>query len=406
MMITSMFGLMALLWLGGNQSVESPMVEKYLYGGKFAEGERALQEELRKNQNNDQARFGLGTLQFIRSVEHLGQSLYRFGLRNDGVIRATIPFLRLPVPNNPKPVVISCTAARRIMQDLIDDLSKAEKTLAAVSDDAVKLPLRFGLIRLDITGEGASGQQFDKIVAFYLRGTRNFPPGEDWLVVFDKGDVAWLRGYCHLLIAMAETALCYDWQEIFECTGHFFFHKVESPHLFLQSAKNNETGFNTEEIFDLIAFIHLVRLPVRDSARMKVALTHLEQMIALSKESWKAILAETDDDHEWLPNPRQKGVLGVAVRTEMIESWLEFMREAEVVLAGKRLLPFWRGNDNRGVNLKRIFTEPKTLDLVLWVQGTAASPYLENGPITLPGVRERLGRVFGGQFMGFAFWFN
>ena len=42
---------------------------------------------------------------------------------------------------------------------------------------------------------------------------------------------------------------------------------------------------------------------------MKSALAHLEAMIALSRESWKFILAEPDDDHEWVPNPKQHSVL-------------------------------------------------------------------------------------------------
>jgi hypothetical protein len=50
--------------------------------------------------------------------------------------------------------------------------------------------------------------------------------------------------------------------------------------------------------------------------------------------------------------------------------------------------------------------EPRPLDLVLWVQGTAATPYLEKGELTKPAVWNRLTRVFGGEFVGFAIWFN
>ncbi len=40
------------------------------------------------------------------------------------------------------------------------------------------------------------------------------------------------------------------------------------------------------------------------------------------------------------------------------------------------------------------------------VQGTAAIPYLEAGTVTRPEVWQRLQRTFGGQFFGFAVWFN
>ena len=46
------------------------------------------------------------------------------------------------------------------------------------------------------------------------------------------------------------------------------------------------------------------------------------------------------------------------------------------------------------------------MDLILWVQGTAAAPYLEAGTVTQPEVWTRLLRVFRGEFIGFAIWFN
>jgi hypothetical protein len=153
--------------------------------------------------------------------------------------------------------------------------------------------------------------------------------------------------------------------------------------------------------------VHLIRLPVEEPKRMETALKHFEQMLALSRESWTFILAETDDDHEWLPNPRQmNGVLGVPIRQEQTDGWLAFVGEAEALFAGKRLVPFWRGNERRGINLRKVFVEPRPFDLVLWIQGSAAIPYLEEGPLTNNEVWGRLTRVFGGELFGFAIWFN
>jgi len=134
-------------------------------------------------------------------------------------------------------------------------------------------------------------------------------------------------------------------------------------------------------------------------------------MVAQAKEMWKHILAETDDDNEWIPNPRQTGVVGVKVTQEMIDTWLMTLDEVDRILQGKRLLPFWRGNQaDRGVNLRRVFTEPQTFDPFLWFQGTAAAPYLEKGPLTKfsrPELLNRINGTFGGfGFVGFAFWFN
>jgi hypothetical protein len=91
---------------------------------------------------------------------------------------------------------------------------------------------------------------------------------------------------------------------------------------------------------------------------------------------------------------------------EMIQGWFAFLDEMEEILAEKKLLPFWREAGGRGINLRRVFTEPSALDLILWIQGTGAAPYLENGTITSPDFWETTNRIFRGQFLGFAIWFN
>jgi hypothetical protein len=105
-------------------------------------------------------------------------------------------------------------------------------------------------------------------------------------------------------------------------------------------------------------------------------------------------------------------VVGVKVTQEMVDAWLETLDEAEQVLKGKKLIPFWRGKaGERGVNLRRAFIESRTFDPIEWVQGTAATPYLEKGPLTRladPRMGTRLNNAFGGpfNFIGFGFWFN
>ena len=166
-------------------------------------------------------------------------------------------------------------------------------------------------------------------------------------------------------------------------------------------------------LLDGISFLHHEsRMEIKEPARTKIALEHLEAAVAQAKEMWKYIQEETDDDNEWIPNPRQTGVLGVKVTQEMIDAWLETLDEADQILKGKKLIPFWRGKDaERGVNLRRVLTEPRTFDFFNWVQGTAATPYLEKGPITKfadPRTGDRLNKAFGGPFgiIGFGFWFQ
>jgi hypothetical protein len=409
--------LVGLLILGAWPSVApaaaEPLAEKYLVEGKLAEGAKALQARLGEEPRDDQARFGLGVVQFLQSFEHLGAGLYRYGLRTEGAFGGEPRQLRDLLPQNPRPETITYAAARQILQTWVDDLARAEATLARVQDPEVKLPLHVGLIQIDPLGRG---KPVSAALVFRQAGAGvSREAVEQFYIGFDRGDVCWLRGYCHFLAAWGELLLAVDGRDLFDCTAHLFFEKVESPYPFLQEEGrdlNDVRNFRPAVIADAIAFIHQLRLPVKEPERCKAALGHLEAMLAMAREMWKFYLAETDDDHEWIPNPRQKGVLQVAVTQEMVDTWLATVGEAERVLQGKRLVPFWRGTQaDRGVNLRRVFTEPRTFDPILWFQGTAATPYLEKGEVTQLADRRMLGRIgntFGGgfRFVGFAFWFN
>jgi hypothetical protein len=157
-------------------------------------------------------------------------------------------------------------------------------------------------------------------------------------------------------------------------------------------------------IADFVSFLH-IRWPVSEPERMATVRTHLKQMIALSRESWKAIEAETDDDREWIPNARQTSPFAtLQVDAERIAAWYQVLDEAEAVLNGEKLVPHWRFQ--QGFNLRRVFEEPQPFDLVLWITGPAALPYLEDGPVTTPEDWARITEAFGGRFGLFALWVN
>jgi hypothetical protein len=389
----------------------APFVEKYLLEGKLAEGEAASIAFLEKHPKDDQARFGLGALQFLQSVEHLAQNLYRFGLRNQAERGFNFPFLRIQIPTNPKPETISYQQCREIFDTFRKGLVKAESTLALINDPDLKLPLHFKIIRLDLNGDGIPDDK-ETLWKVYADLTNNKDVDEkeanDFLICFDRGDVHWLRGYCHLLSGICEVYLAHDSRETFECTGHLLFAKTNSPYKFLTGSKHvRAIGRGDMDIADLVEFIHSIRWSVAEPERMRRALHHFEAVVAQSHESWKWIMAETDDDHEWLPNPRQTGVIpNVRVTQEMVDAWTDIMNEFDKLLSGKLLIPFWRGDERYGVNVRKVFLAPTTLDVVLWVQGPAAAPYLEKGPLTEGKLWNRSRQVFGHNFPGFAIWFN
>lgn len=386
-----------------------PSADEFLTSGRLAEGEKALAGHLEGQPGDNEARFGLGTIQFLQGVERLGQFLHRHGVAER---TRQIPFFRLPVPENPDPEPTSYADYREMLEGLLADLTEAEATLAKVEGD-VKLPVRFGLVRLDLDGDGqgSDAEALWRIYAVLNAQFRNQAgldeKAKEFRIAFDTGDVYWLRGYCHLLSAFIEFQLAYDGQRWFDHCGHLLFAKAESPYPFLPQRPQAaaEEGFDYDIFLDAIAAVHLFDFELKDAKRMAATRGHLLAMTDLSRKSWDAILAETDNDSEWLPNPKQQSVVGVPVTAEMIETWRGMLAELDALLNGEKLVPFWR-DKTQGVNLKRVFTEPRRFDLVLWVQGTAAAPYLEKGETTTPETWGRVVQVFRGEFIGFAIWFN
>ncbi|MEL7500791.1 MAG: hypothetical protein AAFN77_24575 [Planctomycetota bacterium] len=184
---------------------QQPLVEKYLINGKLSEGESALEKHLKQNPKDDQARFGLGTLQMMKAVEHLAQSWYRFGI-NDNLDQ--IPFFRLPVPENKNPERVSYQDVRNVFKDMIKQLDEADKTLAKITSKDVKLPLHLFQFHLDIDQDGMVTDDEDliRISQQYLGGGSILPDAKarEVVVAFDYSDVLWMRGYTHLLRSMLE----------------------------------------------------------------------------------------------------------------------------------------------------------------------------------------------------------
>lgn len=127
----------------------------------------------------------------------------------------------------------------------------------------------------------------------------------------------------------------------------------------------------------------------------------------MNRDAWMHVRAETDDDFEWLPNPRQKGVLGLPVTDEMIDAWLDTLDEADSLFRGKSGLP-WSRSKEEMLNLKKLLSEPpKELKLSIFGPSMIPDKYFEK----LTAVdQKKVGRffeIFGGpDAIAYALWFN
>jgi hypothetical protein len=391
--------------------------------GKLTEAATSLEQELKQpGANESRLRYRLGVVQFLQAVEQLGQAQYRHGLLSSN--RLSIPLLRLPLPPNRDPEQLTIDKARAFVSNFLQGLKTAEATLATVkpSNDVLKLDLETVCIDLNGDGEIAGSESVFAIVNTLMRGAGGGFNEDGMQIAFDDGDVLWLRGYCHVMSAFCEVVLAYNWDDLFERTAHLFFPNTKTPYLFLRQERSEGAPFTLQNGLDLIAMIHCLHFEVRDRDGLLRALQHLEQVPQLSRESWDLINAETDNNREWLPNPRQTAALSPLLRItpEMQSQWNLFLDEMDAILRGDTLLPFWRGtpginlfdsgnanfNPKLGINVRRIFTEPQTFDLVLWAHGSGMSAFLEEGPITRPERWSQITAAFRGQFMVFAVWFN
>lgn len=382
------------------------LARQHLEAGTLLAGEAALQRLADADPRDADARLGQGFVQFVRAVERLGQGFHRYGLQPPR--QSFIPILRLPVPPNPNPEKLDYGKLRMIYVAFLADLAKAERTLARVpAAGEPKIILDLGKVRLDLDGDGRADQAESLgVIMASISGQRAAPMSAE--IAFDRADGTWLRGYTQILSALLEFVLAYDWSETYTAAGHHFFAGARDPAnpLHREAMPNPMLGSEGGTIADSIAMIHLIRWPLAEPERMKRSLEHLKRVPVLSRQNWREILAETDDDREWLPNPNQKsrGLVGMPVTQELVGNRMKVMDEFEDVLEGRKLIAHWRFQ--KGIDLKAFYESPRPFDLVLWITGHSATPYLKDGPMVSGETTRQWQLMFGGNFLGYAFWFN
>lgn len=354
-------------------------------------------------------RFAIGGLRFLRAVERSLQTRWRIGAQPVEYA----PVLRLPLPPNPNPAAFDAGVVETVFTDIRDDLAGAIAALDAIPEEAAPtLRIRLSDIWLDIdeNGERAGAPYSEDLLSISgaagLGGAGGADPST-LMVSFDRADVAWLAAYAHLLSGVAEMALSLDSRSAIAAS---------------------EPGWTAEERFGLADDVYgatdwidqalplvLMMQGTPDQTHTRAALGHFQAMIDENRAFWRLVALETDDDAEWIPNPGQKSALGGATLSkEAAEAWGEVLADAEAMLKGELLIPHWRYGPSEdagpdatvGVNLRKVLEEPRSFDLMLWIQGAGAAPYLERGPLISPRSLDNFARLVQGDAMAYALWLN
>ncbi|MEZ2329178.1 hypothetical protein AB6802_05605 [Mesorhizobium sp. RCC_202] len=397
-------------------SAAAPEAATALFEAKTVTQRNAALAKLEAAATGDPASaYAAGAGEFFTALESLASGLHRHGFESPQSFM--LPLMRLPVPDNPNPEPLTYEEFRAILVAFRDRLEKSAATLGSVpagADIGMVVDLTHAGIDLNEDGTIAPDESFAAIMATLSHGSIDTSDTAPSLTFrFDRADGHWLQGYAEFLMAQADFWLAHDFRSTFDGSFHMLFPRAKLPLQDILVPPPSEMGsniFSSEwRIADFISMVHLINWPVVEPERRKAARRELLEMIRLSREDWKAMRAETDNDREWLPGPQQKGVnplTGLEVSEEQVQAWLATLTMAEDLLEGRVLLPHFRIT-GKGINMKRFFDEPKPFDLVLSITGPGIAPYLESGKILASEDFDQIQREFGGGgFLTFALWFN
>lgn len=290
--------------------------------------------------------------------------------------------------------------------------------LVTASEGEFAVEIDVAKIRVDIDGDGEAGET-ESVGAFLAMaagvgervdmGTGLAPemvlPAS--VFAFDGSDALWLAGYSQVLAAQSDFLLAHDFEDFFNAALHRLFPGAGLPMEAYASDGQMFMDRDTDALLaDAIAMIHTIDWPVIERERLLAVRDRALAMIDLSRRNWAAILAETDDNLEFMPAPGQTPQTTVmAVTKPMVEAWLETLDVAEAIIGGELLLPHWRYR-NLGFDLAAWVEGAERTDLVLLFTGLDALPYLREGEIADAESFAAANSVFGRSIWNYALWFN
>lgn len=217
---------------------------------------------------------------------------------------------------------------------LASTLREAESDLAAVEQDlaitarrsGVALELCLACWEVDWTGDGHIEDR-DRLL-FQIEQDEHGEeiPEEDPrrkpTFRFDDGDVAWARAFVAFQRAALDVLLAYDWR---------------------QTAAIRWGAIPDKIVIKLV-----------DPGRIDQAKERILEGLSHSDASRRAYLAETDDDREWVPNPRQQShPMPLPMDAAVYDTWAGVVGDVQRLVAGEE-----------GLSVADVFTlaeeEPRT----------------------------------------------
>jgi hypothetical protein len=233
-----------------------------------------------------------------------------------------------------------------VINSFIDQLGVIDRDLAvAGADPRFSLELCLACWQFDWNHDGKIDQHDTQLFELEEDSKGRIPAGDPRrhpTFRFDLGDVSWARAMVSFQRALGELMLAYRWSD---------------------ATKDND-GMADQLVIHLIA-------PERVKHARELVLAGLE----FSDQSRLQYLAETDDDREWVPNPKQKNyAMPLPVDAKLYDTWAGVVADVRGLVAGRtgvsmHELAMLEGHKLAGitpdayVDLGRMLTEPTDITI-------------------------------------------
>lgn len=197
------------------------------------------------------------------------------------------------------------------LRDADSELALVEADLAVVAEEpSISVELCVACWEIDWDGNGRINDRDRRLPEIEVDADGEDIPEDDPrrrpTFRFDVGDVAWARAFVSFQRAAIDVLLAYDWGPI---------------------------GTLEERLFDGEG--ELV-IPLVDAPKIAEARQRILEGLAFSDASRDLYLAETDDDREWVPNPRQKShPMPLPVDQELYDTWEGVVGDVRRLVAGE-----------------------------------------------------------------------
>ena len=348
--------------------------------------------------------FALGGVRFLTAVERALQLRYSVGMDPDYAEMSGLPFLRLPIAENPNPEPFHPAVIEELFIAALADLDgalSALDTITITGDVAVTIKTQDLWFHINANGTRESGEGLFEVAGGDLTG--NQMNGADAPIVrFDTADAAWLSAYAHLLSGLSEAILAVDPTEAIS--------RVLASGPAMDAFRGTRyngffTGDDAKWLDMATMFIHAIE-GQPDVTRSRQAHAHFTDMIADNQVFWARVAHETDNKREWIPNAAQTSALPLPFPPETAERWSAVLGEIEAILQGDLLIPHWRVGQNAGLNLYELMQNPPEIDIIGIIQGETVLPYVERGQRADGQSIQAFQRLLGGDAAFYALILN